>query len=124
YQPSRSLAEETSAMTASASPCASISDRVFSNSEAEREHIETLQPSSANASAQAFPRPLLAAATIATRSLMPRSIVILQGKPRSNEFIRYCVAHFHRFSGAVARCESLLANKKRWPNVHCAIGHL
>src|SRR5262249_44358177 len=78
YQSSRSFAEETSATTATTSLCASISARVFSNSSALRAQIESLQPSCAKATAHALPMPLLAAATIATRFLIPSSIFILQ----------------------------------------------
>src|SRR5262249_5733358 len=80
---SRSFAEETSATTATTSLCASISARVFSNSSALRAQIESLQPSCAKATAHALPMPLLAAATIATRFLIPRSVFILQQHPRS-----------------------------------------
>src|SRR5579864_1087554 len=52
----------------------SISAAVRSSSSAVRAQIATWQPSLANSSATARPNPLLAAATIATRPLNPRSM--------------------------------------------------
>src|SRR5215510_13667481 len=84
-QSSRSFAEETSATTATTSLRASISARVFSNSSALRAQIESLQPSCAKATAHALPMPLLAAATIATRPLIPNSILTLLQKSTTKQ---------------------------------------
>src|SRR5262245_63776491 len=104
---------------ASVSPLNPISDRVFSSSEAEREHIETLQPSCANAIAQAFPMPLLAAATMATRSLIPRSIFILLKKALGTRRFQRALGKYAIYFQLVYRSRArwkrrVPKNKKRW----------
>ena len=59
----------------SAPVCCWISSAARLRTSALREQITRRQPSRANSSATAFPRPRLAAVTSATLSLMPRSIV-------------------------------------------------
>src|SRR5262249_44061533 len=129
YQSSTAPAEETSTTTASASPSDSTSDRAFSSSEAERAQIETLQPSCANAIAQAFPRPFPAAATIATRSLIPRSIFTLLKKALGTRRFQRALGKYAIYFQLVYRSRArwkrrVPKNKKRWLNARCANSHL